>query len=192
MKIPEKISNIMAHLIASGYKAYIIGGAVRDYYIGIEPHDYDIFTNCAGDNLLNLFPDGKVLGGKVVEVLKTIIAGQCEQMDLDMLALEVMPDRIHLFVGAKPKHTPWRIIKQLKGNTSIQLRRCFKHLPYLLWNYGKRFPHLWAKGYYCGNGWTVDVISHIFSFIPRLEETSKGRTSIPPTNKLAGILEVIL
>lgn len=72
-------------------------------------------------------------------------------MDLDMLALEVMPDHIHLFVGAKPKHTPWKIVKQLKGNTSIQLRRCFKHLPYLLWNYGKRFPHLWAKGYYCGS-----------------------------------------
>lgn len=27
---------------------------------------------------------------------------------------------------------------------------------------------------------------------PRLEETSEGRTSIPPTNELAGILEVIL
>ena len=72
-------------------------------------------------------------------------------MDLDMLALEVMPDHIHLFVGAKPKHTPWKIVKQLKGNTSIQLRRCFKHLPYLLWNFGKRFPNLWAKGYYCGS-----------------------------------------
>ena len=43
-----------------------------------------------------------------------------------------------------------------------------------------------------GNGWTVDVISHIFSFIPRLEEKSEGRTSIPPTIKMAGILEVIL
>jgi len=43
-----------------------------------------------------------------------------------------------------------------------------------------------------GNGWTVDVISHIFSFIPRLEEKSEGRTSIPPTIIMAGILEVIL
>ena len=49
------------------------------------------------------------------------------------------------------KHTPFKIVKQLKGNTSIQLRRCFKHLPYLLWSYGKRFPNLWAKGYYCGS-----------------------------------------
>jgi len=30
------------------------------------------------------------------------------------------------------------------------------------------------------------------NFSPRLEETSEGRTSIPPTNELAGILEVIL
>src|SRR6056297_2377350 len=93
----------------------------------------------------------KVLTGKVVSVLKDIIIGQCEDLDLDMLAFEVMPDHIHLFVGAKPKHTPFKIVKQLKGNTSIQLRRCFKHLPYLLWNFGKRFPNLWAKGYYCGS-----------------------------------------
>ena len=42
--------------------------------------------------------------------------------------------------------------KPLNLNCSLvekSLRRCFKHLPYLLWNYGKRFPHLWAKGYYC-------------------------------------------
>jgi len=26
-----------------------------------------------------------------------------------------------------------------------------KHLPYLFWNFGKRFPNLWAKGYYCGS-----------------------------------------
>lgn len=84
-------------------------------------------------------------------MLKAIIKGQCEQMELDMLALEVMPDHIHLFVGAKPTHTPFKIVKQIKGNTSIQLRRCFKHLPYLLWNYGKRHKHLWARGYYCGS-----------------------------------------
>lgn len=93
----------------------------------------------------------KVLRGKVVDVLKRIIKGQCEDMKLDLLALEVMPDHIHLFVGAKPTHTPFKIIKQIKGNTSIQLRRVFKHLPYLLWSYGKRFPNLWARGYYCGS-----------------------------------------
>ena len=74
-------------------------------------------------------------------------------MELDMLALEIMPDHIHLFVGAKPKHTPFKIVKQLKGNTSIQLRRCFKDIRYLWFkkHYGTGFKNLWAKGYYCGS-----------------------------------------
>jgi len=93
----------------------------------------------------------KLLVGKVAEVLKTIINGQCEDLGVDNLALEVMPDHIHLFVGAKPTHTPYKIVKQLKGNTSIQLRRCFKWLKYLHYNTGKVFDSLWAVGYYCGS-----------------------------------------
>lgn len=93
----------------------------------------------------------KLLYGPVKTVLETIIRGQCEDMQVDVLALEVMPDHIHLFVGAKPTHTPFKIIKQLKGNTSIQLRRCFRWLKYLHYNTGKSFPSLWAVGYYCGS-----------------------------------------
>ena len=95
----------------------------------------------------------KILTGKVAEVLKTIINGQCEQLAVDNLALEVMPDHIHLFVGATPTHTPYKIVKQLKGNTSIQIRRCFPELRYLGYSkhYGKGFDSLWAIGYYCGS-----------------------------------------
>ena len=64
MIIPDKITNIMAHLISHGKEAYIIGGAVRDHFLGIEPHDYDIFTNASGEDLQILFPDSKVLGGE--------------------------------------------------------------------------------------------------------------------------------
>jgi len=38
---------------------------------------------------------------KVIEVLTTILKGQCEDLKIEMLALEIMPDHIHLFVGAK-------------------------------------------------------------------------------------------
>jgi len=95
----------------------------------------------------------KILTGKVAEVLKTIINGQCEQLGVDNLALEVMPDHIHLFVGATPTHTPYKIVKQLKGNTSIQIRRCFPDLRYLGYqkHFGKGFDSLWAIGYYCGS-----------------------------------------
>lgn len=93
-----------------------------------------------------------VLKGKVVEVLRNIIAGNCQDMHLEMLALEIMPDHIHLFVGTKPVHRPCDIVKQLKGNTSIQLRRVFPYLKYLGYQkHIKRFPSLWARGYYCGS-----------------------------------------
>jgi len=95
----------------------------------------------------------KLLVGKVAEVLRTIIKGQCEQIKADVLALEIMPDHLHLFVGAKPTHTPYKIVKKLKGNTSTQLRRCFPDLRYLGYkqHYGKGFSNLWAIGYYCGS-----------------------------------------
>jgi len=92
-----------------------------------------------------------VLEGRVKEVLEDIIRGQCKELGLDCLALEVMPDHLHLFVGAKPTHTPFEIVKQLKGNTSIQLRRCFPNLKYLYKPYRKQFQSLWARGYYCGS-----------------------------------------
>jgi len=72
-----------------------------------------------------------ILTGKVREVLKTIIDGQCQELSLNNLALEIMPDHLHLFVGAKHTVTPFKIIHKLKGNTSIQLRRVFPDLKYL-------------------------------------------------------------
>lgn len=94
----------------------------------------------------------QILKGRVGEILREIIEGNCMDMGLELLALEIMPDHIHLFVGAKPTHTPFKIVKQLKGNTSIQLRRVFPYLKYLGYQkHVKRFPSLWARGYYCGS-----------------------------------------
>ena len=64
-----------------------------------------------------------------------------------------MPDHIHLFVGARPTHNPANIVKRLKGNTSIQLRRVFPQIKYLGFkeHYGSGFKNLWARGYYCGS-----------------------------------------
>jgi len=95
----------------------------------------------------------QILKGKVIEVLKTIIRGQCQELGIQELALEVMPDHLHLFVSAKPTITPFKIVQKLKGNTSRQLRLCFPDLRYLNYkqHFGKGFPNLWARGYYCGS-----------------------------------------
>jgi putative transposase len=69
-----------------------------------------------------------------------------------MFALEIMPDHLHLFVCLKLTHIPYLIIKQLKGVTSFKLREHFPELVYLGYSsQRKQFPHLWARGYYCGS-----------------------------------------
>lgn len=40
-----------------GYEAYIVGGFVRDYIIGIDSNDIDITTNATPKELVKIFPD---------------------------------------------------------------------------------------------------------------------------------------
>ena len=48
LKVLEKIE-------AQGYKAYIVGGFVRDYILGIESTDVDISTNATPKEILEIF-----------------------------------------------------------------------------------------------------------------------------------------
>lgn len=94
----------------------------------------------------------KILKGKVVEVLKTIIEGKCQENGWEKLALEIMPDHLHLFLSAKPIWNPSKIVNLLKGNTSRQLRLCFPELKFLGYQrHYKQFKSLWADGYYVGS-----------------------------------------
>jgi putative transposase len=93
-----------------------------------------------------------VLEGQVKDELRIILTNECKELELEMLALEIMPDHLHLFVGVKPTHVPCLLVKQLKGVSSIQLREQFPELAYLRYpGRWKQFPHLWARGYYCGS-----------------------------------------
>lgn len=47
--IPEDILNIKNILKEKGYKLYIVGGAVRDAYLGKQPKDYDLATDALPD-----------------------------------------------------------------------------------------------------------------------------------------------
>jgi len=62
----------MIRLEEAGFEVYIVGGAVRDRYLGLTPHDYDLFTNATGEEILRVFPGGVILGGAENELEKTI------------------------------------------------------------------------------------------------------------------------
>jgi len=93
-----------------------------------------------------------LLEGKLKDSLRNVLAEESKKLKLEMLALEIMPDHLHLFAGAKPTHIPYFIVKQFKGVSSNHLREQFPDLEYLGYpNHVKRFKNLWARGYYCGS-----------------------------------------
>jgi poly(A) polymerase len=46
---------IVRRLRAEGFQAFIVGGAVRDLVMGVEPKDYDIATDASPETVEALF-----------------------------------------------------------------------------------------------------------------------------------------
>ena len=57
IKIPPHVRRVIDILVQNEYEAYIVGGCVRDSVMGTEPHDHDVCTNCAPDEMLRIFKD---------------------------------------------------------------------------------------------------------------------------------------
>jgi len=45
-----------------GFEAYIVGGAVRDLIVGIEPKDFDVATNATPEEIRPLFRRARIIG----------------------------------------------------------------------------------------------------------------------------------
>lgn len=56
MQLPEQVKFIISELNKNGYEGYIVGGCVRDYLMGIPPHDYDITTSALPEEVKSIFP----------------------------------------------------------------------------------------------------------------------------------------
>jgi len=55
MQIPKEISNISRKLEDAGFEAFLVGGCVRDIFLGREPKDWDITTNAKPEQITSLF-----------------------------------------------------------------------------------------------------------------------------------------
>ena len=51
-KLPSYIKSILNALNQSGFEAYVVGGAVRDLLLGIEPGDFDVTTSAHPEDVL--------------------------------------------------------------------------------------------------------------------------------------------
>lgn len=56
MKIPEPVRAVMEKLNNADYKAYAVGGCVRDLLMGKTPGDWDVTTNAKPEEIQKIFP----------------------------------------------------------------------------------------------------------------------------------------
>ncbi|NEP03329.1 MAG: IS200/IS605 family transposase [Symploca sp. SIO2E9] len=99
-----------------------------------------------------------VLTGEIKHRLQEIIFELCTENNWRLIALEIMPDHVHLFIEADPTLAPSVMIKRIKGRASHHLR---KEFPTLL-----KLPSLWTPSYFCsttGNASTETVKKYIES-----------------------------
>ena len=81
MHLPANVLFCIGQLERAGFKAYTVGGCVRDALLGLTPHDYDLCTNATPAEIAAVFADcqlvrngekhgtiGVVLDGNVYEI----------------------------------------------------------------------------------------------------------------------------
>lgn len=54
---PEEIRDVSIELVKAGFKAYLVGGCVRDLLLGKKPKDWDIATDATPEEIQKLFPE---------------------------------------------------------------------------------------------------------------------------------------
>ena len=107
----------------------------------------------------------KVLQERVARTVRDAVIQVCKRNGWTPLAMEVMPEHIHLFLSAPPKWAPADIIKRIKGNVSRQVRQLFKEFK----EYRKK--ELWADSYYCGTAGHVSQ-EQVIRYIAEQENDS--------------------
>lgn len=90
----------------------------------------------------------KVLINNIKIRLEEIIKQISIENNFEVLALEIMPDHVHLFISCSPTFSPHKIVKMFKGKSSNLLRKEFKELT-------TKLPTLWTRNYFISSAGNV-------------------------------------
>jgi putative transposase len=109
-----------------------------------------------------------VLIGEIAVFFRDFLIEVCELKGWKILAMEIQPDHVHLFVSIPPAIAVASVIKILKGSSARKLFLRFPEIKKKLWG-----GHLWAPSYYVGTAGNVSAET-ISKYIERTEHI-KGR-----------------
>ncbi|AZI44025.1 IS200/IS605 family transposase [Deinococcus psychrotolerans] len=91
----------------------------------------------------------KVLVNGVADRLKVLLGEKCAALGWEIVALEVMPDHVHLFISTGPDVSPSQVMHALKGYTSRILRQEYPSLNTL--------PSLWTRSFWASTAGNVSA-----------------------------------
>jgi len=55
IKVPQLLTEFGSVFSSAGFKAYLVGGAVRDLFMKLPAHDWDVATNASPQDVISLF-----------------------------------------------------------------------------------------------------------------------------------------
>lgn len=84
----------------------------------------------------------KVLVDEIEQDLRQIFYDVAKEKDVEIKALEIMPDYVHMFISFDPRQPLHELIKLFKGRSSRILRDKYPKLK-------SRLPSLWTRSYFC-------------------------------------------
>ena len=83
----------------------------------------------------------KVLIGEIEVRLKELIFLICQELNVEIIEMEIMPDHVHILLEVDTQFGVHKVVKRIKGRTSYFLRKEFKVLT-------TRLPTLWTNSYF--------------------------------------------
>lgn len=84
---------------------------------------------------------------KVEDRFKDLIKEICNELDIEIIAMECDKDHSHLFLNCLPTLSPSEVMQKIKGVTSKRLREEFTQL--------SKMPSLWTRSYFVSTAGTV-------------------------------------
>lgn len=103
-----------------------------------------------------------VLIGDIATAMQSIVFDLVTEHGWKLIALEVMPDHVHMFINAPTHESAADIARWVKGRASRYLREQFPSL--------KKLPSLWSPSYFVATTGQVSTDT-----IKRYIETQRGK-----------------
>ena len=83
----------------------------------------------------------------VEDRFKHLVNNICEEMEIEVIAIECDKDHTHMFLNCLPTMSPADVMQKIKGYTSKILREEFVEL--------RKMPSLWTRSYFVSTAGNV-------------------------------------